>query len=1043
MPKSSEVILLPLSARSVSIGAKSGVCRLIDGALIVLVVAATFLLGCQELFDSDVWWHVRAGQWIWANGRVPALDPFTFASADRPWIDLHWLFQLMLAGAHRLGGVAGMILLASSICAKVILVGLTARDRRWPMAVIVACWLPALGAMSARFDPRPEIISLLATAVFLAVLFRTDRTPALAWSLPLVQVIWVNSHGLFVLGPIILGAFLIDQIAGAIRRRRTRANTANSPGRRWWLHVGGAALAVVAACLVNPYGWRGAIFPFELFPKITAWGGSYKSYVDEFMDLRTFVQTVGLESAATDFFFLTECFLLWMLPLSFIFPAVWQASRPPAARGAAGSRRSLPWLVAFGLAAALIAACTLGFAEPGYTRWIAQVGRFAPWGLIAIGFGGAILLLVARAPGAPALLAASGGAAEATWILWLRGHLRGPEPSLYIGAIGIVLGLTATVYILRLPLRGRLFRVSLSFAFGYLALVAVRNVNLFALVAGFVMAWNLGEWAFELTSLRAESLPAPRWMALPGLVARGGLALLVGLWITAISSGWFFRAAGEVRRFGLGESPLAYAHEAARFAGRPGMPERALALDLRQAGVYLFHNGPERKLFIDGRLEVPSRATFESFVRLGALLNGGRTGWSETVRRMRNPLILLDHVEDAGAEATLLAQPDWRCVYYDPVASIFVADRPGEPAREFPAVDFAGRHFRDPAWRAVPAVPLGIGEAAAMIRLGSELVRRPGIGSRWALRFSLMLLASDRSRQGLASGFGSDSGPQATAGLWNLLGHCSWNMTPDLRVRPAGPDEPWDPARSLLMAQAAYSYRRSLEFDRHGASALAALRDSFKARRMSDAQRAASERLFLLKPAGPSSDGATRLGASEQSQTSDGGGEPVPAWENGPDLARAVNILIENGRPEAAVRLFAEGMRHGIAPSWPVGDRVAATLLHLGRPDEARELWERVAPPSRALQLARVATTSLAMLDFETALRIYSSALEIDPKLAEAWFGVALLHTQRGDAAAALAAAREGLKRSPTPAQQAFLTAIEAFVAPHSSAQRASPHTPR
>ena len=126
------------------------------------------------------------------------------------------------------------------------------------------------------------------------MLLRTDRTPALAWLLPLVQAIWVNSHGLFVLGPIILVAFLIDHIAGAIGRRRTRSTTGNSSETRWWLHLGGAALAVVLACLLNPYGWRGAVFPLELFPKITAWGGPYKSYVDEFMDLRTFVQTVGL-----------------------------------------------------------------------------------------------------------------------------------------------------------------------------------------------------------------------------------------------------------------------------------------------------------------------------------------------------------------------------------------------------------------------------------------------------------------------------------------------------------------------------------------------------------------------------------------------------------------------------------------------------------------------------------------------------------------------------------------------------------------------------
>ena len=318
-----------------------------------------------------------------------------------------------------------------------------------------------------------------------------------------------------------------------------------------------------------------------------------------------------------------------------------------------------------------------------------------------------------------------------------------------------------------------------------------------------------------------------------GLIARGGLTLLVSLWIVGIVSGAFFRSTGEVRNFGLGELPLAYAHDAAKFAARPGMPERALALDLRQAAVYLFHNGPERKLFIDGRLEVPSRATFESYVRLRSLLNEGQTGWTDAVRRMGDPLILLDHVEDAGAEATLLGQPGWRCVFFDPVASLFVVER----TNAFPAVDFAARHFRDPAWRTIPPVPLGLAEAAALIKLGSALGRRPPTASSWALRFSLMLTACDRLRQGLAAGSRGGLQTGATAGLWNLIGHCSWSMVPDLSVPPARPDQPWDPARGLLMAQATFSYRRSLQIDPHGASALASLHDSFKARRMADAER--------------------------------------------------------------------------------------------------------------------------------------------------------------------------------------------------------------
>ena len=248
--------------------------RLADRALLWLMIAASFALGCQELQDADVWWHVRAGQWIWDNRRVPALDPFTFASADRSWIDVHWLFQVILAAVFAAGGVPGMILMTAGAYATVFLIGWTARDRQWPSWIVAACWLPALVVMSMRSDPRPEILTLLAVAAYLAVLSRTDGRPELAWVLPVIQMLWVNVHGLFVLGPIILGAYLVDRLAVGRQRHETTGLPAPLRRRRWWGHIGGAAVLVGLACLVNPYGLRGALLPLELFPKITAWGGT-------------------------------------------------------------------------------------------------------------------------------------------------------------------------------------------------------------------------------------------------------------------------------------------------------------------------------------------------------------------------------------------------------------------------------------------------------------------------------------------------------------------------------------------------------------------------------------------------------------------------------------------------------------------------------------------------------------------------------------------------------------------------------------------------
>ena len=73
----------------------------------------------------------------------------------------------------------------------------------------------------------------------------------------------------------------------------------------------------------------------------------------------------------------------------------------------------------------------------------------------------------------------------------------------------------------------------LATVFGFLGLMAIRNMSLFGLVAGFVLTWNLGEWAEELAA--QVSARWPRRAALAGLAARIALAVVIGLMIFTIS----------------------------------------------------------------------------------------------------------------------------------------------------------------------------------------------------------------------------------------------------------------------------------------------------------------------------------------------------------------------------------------------------------------------------------------------------------------------------------------------------------------------------
>jgi hypothetical protein len=198
------------------------------------------------------------------------------------------------------------------------------------------------------------------------VLRRTDKAPELAWVLPVIQVVWINVHGLFVLGPLIMGAYLIDHLSRAMYQRASNGPQESPGGQSWWKHIGGAAACVGAACLANPYGLRGALLPLELFPKITAWGGLYKSYIAEFMDLQAFVQKQGL-AAAGNLFIRAECFLFWVVPLSFLVPAMWRAAAKRA--GGTSPVHAMAWCGGFSLAVGLILACVLGF--PGWWRRLA------------------------------------------------------------------------------------------------------------------------------------------------------------------------------------------------------------------------------------------------------------------------------------------------------------------------------------------------------------------------------------------------------------------------------------------------------------------------------------------------------------------------------------------------------------------------------------------------------------------------------------------------------------------------------------------------
>src|SRR5262249_49681348 len=183
------------------------------------------------------------------------------------------------------------------------------------------------------------------------------------------------------------------------------------------------------ACLANPYGLRGTLFPLELYPKISAWGGLHKSHIEEFRDLRTAMARWGVGGVGGDLYRQLTYFLLCGLPLRFRVLAVCRACWRSWPRGVACRARAQPlaWLGVFGLATVPIAISTLGLPARAVPGWLIELGRWAPVGLLVLGGLGAAVLMRSSPPAA--LRAAFRGAGARAWVGLRAAPLRAAAPA--------------------------------------------------------------------------------------------------------------------------------------------------------------------------------------------------------------------------------------------------------------------------------------------------------------------------------------------------------------------------------------------------------------------------------------------------------------------------------------------------------------------------------------------------------------------------------------------------------------------------------------
>lgn len=232
----------------------------------LIFVALLVSLSCgvmpqRLLGDAGTGWHIRDGQQIVSTHTLPRTDSFSSTMSGKRWYAWEWLYDSMIGLIFNAAGLNGVVLFSGILIALSFTFLFRIQLARGSN-LLVAVFFLLLSASSStiHFLARPHVVTWLFTLFWVQILDSTDISDRTAngqqrilYWLPALMLLWVNLHGGFLMGFVLLGIYLIAAIVQRLASRDLHARTAAAKRARILIFI--SALCLLAS-FVNPYGYK-------------------------------------------------------------------------------------------------------------------------------------------------------------------------------------------------------------------------------------------------------------------------------------------------------------------------------------------------------------------------------------------------------------------------------------------------------------------------------------------------------------------------------------------------------------------------------------------------------------------------------------------------------------------------------------------------------------------------------------------------------------------------------------------------------------------
>ena len=189
---------------------------------LAIFIILLILFAFNKIDSNDFWWHLKLGEMILYKHSFLTTDIFSFTKLGVTWFYNSHLFDTTIWLIFKISGWFGIFAFRFIIyLATFYFIYKTIKLKKiiWPYFWTGAFLI--LLVMNSRHLFRPELVLYLFTSIYLYLLYAYKyKNYKAIYFLPLLQILWVNSHATFILGIILIGIFLLAELIRLIAKHK-------------------------------------------------------------------------------------------------------------------------------------------------------------------------------------------------------------------------------------------------------------------------------------------------------------------------------------------------------------------------------------------------------------------------------------------------------------------------------------------------------------------------------------------------------------------------------------------------------------------------------------------------------------------------------------------------------------------------------------------------------------------------------------------------------------------------------------------------------